>query len=199
MKIVLYIFLLLVAVASVTVSCDCKSRSFTALDIDIINSEPDSLLRILTIDSQTDNAILRKKSADMKRSTLKSGALKRLIERMICTVSDPAVDGVGIAAPQVGINKRLVVVQRFDKEGEPFEAYPNIHITEYSQEQQCGNEGCLSVPNRREKVTRSQRIVIRYIDPTSLEEREESVEGFTAVIFQHEVDHLEGVVYIDRL
>jgi peptide deformylase len=121
---------------------------------------------------------------------------------MIATVTHPSQDGVGIAAPQVGINRRVVAVQRFDKEGEPFEVYPNIRIVWASESLESGPEGCLSVPDRRGEVMRSQEIVIEYADVTRLDCPEhmvrDTVKGFTAVIFQHEVDHLDGILYIDK-
>ena len=127
---------------------------------------------------------------------------------MIATVTHPSQDGVGIAGPQVGLKRRVVAVQRFDKEGEPFEVYPNIRITWASDSLEIGPEGCLSVPNRRGDVKRSQEIIIEYADMEALRSgkasdeipmRKETIEDFTAVIFQHEADHLDGVLYIDRL
>ena len=116
-------------------------------------------------------------------------------------MTHPSQDGVGIAAPQVGINRRVVAVQRFDKEGDPFEVYPNIRIVWKSDSVEAGPEGCLSVPNQRGEVMRSQEIVIEYAsaDCEEISMVRDTVKGFTAVIFQHEVDHLEGVLYIDRL
>ena len=93
-----------------------------------------------------------------------------------------------------------MAVQRFDKPGEPFEVYPNIRLVWASDSLAYGPEGCLSVPDRREDVLRAQEIVIEY----ALMQRpqwsvRDTVRGFTAVIFQHEIDHLDGVLYIDRL
>jgi peptide deformylase len=136
---------------------------------------------------------------------------------MVATVTHPSQDGVGIAGPQVGLNRRVVAVQRFDKEGEPFEVYPNVRIVWASDSLAAGPEGCLSVPDRRGDVLRSQEIVIEYADIAGVEQSRQgirlksnrdvkpvpmvrdTVSGFTAVIFQHEVDHLDGVLYIDRL
>ena len=116
---------------------------------------------------------------------------------MLHTVQHPDVGGVGIAAPQIGINKRIVGVQRFDKKGEPFEIYPNIHIDNYSGSKKTGREGCLSVPNKYGNVERNDTITICYIDKNTLKPIKETISGFTAVIFQHEVDHLEGIIYTD--
>ena len=110
-------------------------------------------------------------------------------------------------------NKRVIAVQRFDKKrklenGEtefPFEVYANIRIVWASEDVELGGEGCLSVPDRNGDVLRSKEITIEYTDYSSknagkkLPVVRETVKGFTAVIFQHEIDHLEGVLYIDRL
>jgi peptide deformylase len=98
----------------------------------------------------------------------------------------------------VGINRRIVAVQRFDKNGEPFEVYPNIHIDTMMGPRVCGPEGCLSVPDRRGIVPRYREIVISWKDPATLQGMRDTVRGFTAVIFQHECDHLDGILYTDR-
>ncbi|MBQ2429330.1 MAG: peptide deformylase, partial [Alistipes sp.] len=121
-----------------------------------------------------------------------------LRRRMLATVQDPENEGVGIAAPQVGVLRRMVAVQRFDKEGEPFEFFLNPEIVERIGEKQSGGEGCLSVPEIRGDVERWQKIRLRYHDE-QFAEREEIIEGFTAVIFQHELDHLDGRLFIDYI
>ena len=151
---------------------------------------------------------------------------------MVATVTHPSQDGVGIAGPQVGLNRRVVAVQRFDKEpvsrdgrlDYSFEVYPNIRIVWKSDSLAAGSEGCLSVPDRRADVLRSTEIVIEYADikalkaftdwdyasenhiksravkhPGDIPMIRDTVRGFTAVIFQHETDHLDGVLYIDRI
>ena len=145
-----------------------------------------------------DSAVLRTPSTDLVRWELKSQSLKDLIAKMMYTVQDPSQGGVGIAAPQVGLNKRIVCVQRFDKADEPFECYLNAHIDSLGGEVAVGPEGCLSIPGKRGLVPRHTKVQIRYVAPGSSEERTEEVEGFTAVIFQHEIDHLDGVLYTDR-
>ena len=107
--------------------------------------------------------------------------------------------GVGIAAPQVGILKNIIWVQRFDKEDAPFEVYLNPRILKYSEKTQTVREGCLSIPNRSDTLnSRSFSISIEY-DTMNAEHKSESVEGFTSVIFQHEIDHLNGILYLDHL
>ena len=187
-------------------SCNTTPENFSQQELSLIH-ESDSIMRVLTIDSPADEAVLRNSSTDLSAESLRSDDYKKLTELMLATVTHPSQDGVGIAAPQVGINRRVVAVQRFDKEGEPFEVYPNIRIVWASDLLKADPEGCLSVPEMRGEVLRSQEIVIEYADissdslndSSSLPTERETVSGFTAVIFQHEVDHLEGILYIDRV
>ena len=193
-------------------------RKFTSKELSLINST-DSIMRVLTIEDSLDNAVLRAPSTDLSAGSLLSEDFAKLSALMVATVTDPSQDGVGIAGPQVGLNRRVIAVQRFDKEDEgcPFEVYANIRIVEKSEAMSAGSEGCLSVPDRSEEVMRSEEIVIEYADMEALKklaaERaansgkgirkvpmvRETITGFTAVVFQHEVDHLEGVLYIDRI
>lgn len=186
-------------------SCGRPAEGFTAAELKIINGS-DSIMRVLTIEDESDLAVLRTNSTDLSLVGLQSDEYDRLAELMVATVTHPSQDGVGIAAPQVGINRRIVAVQRFDKEGEPFEVYPNIRIVWASDSVAMGPEGCLSVPDRRGEVKRSQEIIIEYADMKAASSAKDTipmvrdtVSGFTAVIFQHEIDHLEGILYIDRL
>lgn len=105
--------------------------------------------------------------------------------------------GVGIAAPQVGINRKVIWVQRFDKPGEPLEYFINPVITWKSEIQNLGPEGDLSIPDFRDQFYRSMVIQLEYVD-LKAQKYSEIVEGFTAVIFQHEIDHLSGILIIDK-
>lgn len=202
MKKILFLIMLL------TVSCGRNAGDFTAAekalihrtDAGIESMVPEGTMRVLTIADPADNEVLRAPSSDLSKKALRSEDYAVLCSLMVATVTHPSQDGVGIAGPQVGLNRRVVAVQRFDKEGEPFEVYPNISITWASDSKAAGPEGCLSVPDRREDVLRSTEIEIEYADPSAgYEMVREKVSGFTAVIFQHEIDHLDGVLYIDRL
>lgn len=179
---------------------------FTQEELSLINGVrpaeiPEGTMRVLTIGDSLDNAFLRATSTDLSQKALLSDDYKMLERLMVATVTHPSQDGVGIAGPQVGLNRRVVAVQRFDKPGEPFEVYPNIRIIWASDSLEYGLEGCLSVPNRREQVLRSREIVIEYADSASryASTVRDTVQGFTAVIFQHETDHLDGILYTDRL
>ena len=156
--------------------------------------EQDSVLYVTTI--WQDSTILRTPSAELSSGELQSALLKTLEAKMLRTVTDPCQDGVGIAAPQVGINRRVVWVQRLDKEGEPFECYENIQIDSLFGEMVLLEEGCLSVPPLRGRVPRHKGVIISYF--RNGQKVTETVEGYTARIFQHECDHLDGILYIDR-
>ena len=154
----------------------------------------DSVMYVTTL--AADSTILRTRSTDVPEAD--SPLLSELTDKMLQTVKDPSQDGVGIAAPQVGLNRRVIWVQRMDKEGEPFECYLNIQIDSLFGPMETLEEGCLSVPPLRGRVPRYTRIRISYTEPGSGERRQETVLGYTARIFQHECDHLNGVLYIDR-
>lgn len=121
-----------------------------------------------------------------------------LIARLYKTVTDGDRAGVGIAAPQVGLNRRIFLVKRFDKANEPFEFFINPQIIWYSNVLQQGEEGCLSIEDRYDEVYRSLAIQILYFDLEG-NQYQEVVEGYTAVIMQHEYDHLNGVLFTDRI
>ena len=160
----------------------------------IMEGDPSALMRLITNDNGAGDAFLRTKSLRVKRNDPAAG---HLISRMIETVKQEK--GVGIAAPQVGINRRAILVQRLDLEPEkPFRAYFNPKIVEMSDETLVDWEGCLSIPAGFGRVTRAKSIVLTYEqkDGTSAKE---TVVGFTARIFQHEIDHLDGILFIDRM
>ena len=187
--------ILFILLAALTVGC--AQRAFTPAERALI-MDSDSLMYVTTIDVPADSAILRAISVDLTAQELASPELEVLLVKMLYTVQHPTQDGVGIAAPQVGLNKRIVCVQRFDKPGEPFECYLNAHIESLEGEIAVGPEGCLSIPGKRGLVPRHTKVQIRYVAPGCSAERTEEIEGFTAVIFQHEIDHLDGILYTDR-
>ena len=128
--------------------------------------------------------------------------LKELIENMFDTMHHAS--GIGLAAPQIGLAIRLVVVDLdVISEDEPEfkdfrRVYINAHIVETSDETDTMEEGCLSLPGIHEKVTRPSRIHVKYLDENFVE-HDEWVDGFPARVMQHEFDHLEGKVFSDRL
>jgi peptide deformylase len=131
-------------------------------------------------------------------------ALKKLIANMFETMY--GADGVGLAAPQVDLSIRLVVVgirpydEKTDTFGDPTEEHTfiNPEILELKGEKKYYNEGCLSVPDIHEDVLRPEKVVLRWRDEDWNEHTEE-FDGLTARIIQHEVDHLDGKVFTDHL
>lgn len=180
-------------------SCAKPTISFTNDEIELINKYSQQKMRVLLYNNESDSLILRQQTKEFSNVDLQSDIFENLKTQMLLTVQDTSNAGVGIAAPQVGISRRLIAVQRFDKVDEPFEFYANAYIVYYSDEKRIGSEGCLSIPNLRGNVERSDTIVVKYIDTETLKPRTDTVSGFTAVIFQHEVDHLDGILYIDKL
>jgi len=173
---------------------DYKALSKTEINL-IQNKKSYEPFRVLLTTSEKDTKILRKKSIDIDP---KDPLIKLLADRMYATVQDEASKGVGIAAPQIGINRNVVWVQRFDKEDEPFEFIINPKITWYSDIVRYGREGCLSIPDEMGQVYRSLILRLQYYDLDG-KYHDENVEGFTAVIFQHEYDHLIGTLFTDRI
>ena len=196
-------FLLMAATLCAAASCGTAVRMTMTPEEKGLIDAPSGLMRILTVDNDADLAVLRAPSRNFNLADINSAEYRSLAEKMVRTLENTD-GGVGLAAPQVGINRRVVAVQRVDKEGEPIEVYPNIRIEGYRGEMEEGSEGCLSVPGLRGDVMRYRDITIVYTDINSdrmdqPREIREDVSGFAAVIFQHEVDHLDGVIYTDKL
>ena len=188
---------ILIAVTSI-MAVACQQKEWSSTERKIIN-EQGEIMRVLTVCNETDSLVLRSRCSTISNRELKSSEYTTLSDKMVATVTSPEQDGVGIAGPQVGILRRIVAVQRFDKEGFPFEVYPNIKIVSHAGEKRIGAEGCLSIPGRRGNVARYQDISITYTSVKTFNDTTEHIKGFTAVIFQHECDHLDGVLYTDYL
>ena len=189
--------LLFIVLATLSLAGGCKS-GWTAEERNLIENQP-AVMRVLTVEDEADLTVLRTTCRDISARELADPLYADMAAKLVATVTSPEQDGVGIAGPQVGISRNVVAVQRFDKEGEPFEVYPNIRIVATRGEPEPGPEGCLSVPGRRGDVLRWRDIDICYTSPETGQEVTERVEGFTAVIFQHETDHLKGILYTDKL
>ena len=164
--------------------------SMTAEELSYINDT--GRRHLLQNDVEKDNEILRKVSIPAKLGAEGYDVLEKFMLESLGT-------GVGIAAPQVGINRRLIMVQRFDKEEKPFEFFYNIEIKKTYGEKVVGWEGCLSIPAGFGQVERWQDIDIEYDAEADgkIVRKSENIKGFTAVIFQHETDHLNGILFID--
>ena len=124
-------------------------------------------------------------------------SMRSFLDDMLETMYADA--GVGLAAPQVGVLQRVVVIDVAREDEEPHPIYMvNPEIVWKSDEKVCGEEGCLSVPEQRAEVERYASVKVKYLDYNGLEQ-ELLAEGFLAIAVQHELDHLDGVLYIDRI
>jgi len=122
-------------------------------------------------------------------------ALRRLIDDMMETMY--AEDGVGLAAPQVGVDRRVIVVDVREPEHPPL-ALVNPRILDASTETDRSEEGCLSIPGLRDIVERPARVVVEGLDRDGAAVRVDAA-GLLARALQHEIDHLDGILFIDRL
>ena len=176
-----------------------SKKSFSEEEIKLImNADSLKPMRVYKITNEKDSLLLRMKSSYIKPDA-NNPILQNFIKRLYATVRDSTSLGVGIAAPQVGILKNIIWVQRFDKDNFPFEVYLNPKIISYSEQKQTMREGCLSIPDRSETLyNRANTITITY-DTMQNEQKTESISSFTAIIFQHEIDHLNGILYLDHL
>ena len=123
--------------------------------------------------------------------------VRTLMDDMLETMY--AAPGVGLAAPQVGIASRVIVVD-IAREGEERSPYrmANPEVIRLSEELASYEEGCLSLPEHYSEVTRPSEATIRYLDENN-ERREVEVEGMLATCIQHEIDHLDGILFVDRI
>lgn len=143
------------------------------------------------------DSVLREKARKVNRFGDK---LKALMDDMAETMR--TANGVGLAAPQVGVPQRVIVVEIPEEEDEPgsgqLYAIANPEIVRTSDEIADGVEGCLSIPGYVGEVARHDTITIRGQDSRGRKIRIKA-QGFLARVFQHEIDHLEGVLFIDKL
>jgi peptide deformylase len=152
--------------------------------------------------TQFGNPILRQKSKAVPVASVKKVFFKKLINEMFFTMR--RVKGVGLAAPQINKSIQLAVIQikksKIRPEVKPLPAtiIINPRITSISKEKDLDWEGCLSFPNVRGLVPRYSCITVEYINEKG-EKQKVKLEGFQARVFQHEIDHLKGILYIDRM
>lgn len=171
-----------------------NAQKFTSNELSIINQgDVSTALPIYQITDGHQHKTLLSISSEIDPLDPNTAVLvKRMKESLLSTDG-----GVGIAAPQVGLNRKIIWVQRFDKEGAPLEYFINPVITWKSDIQNLGPEGDLSIPDFRDQFYRSKVIKLEYVDLKG-QKYSEIVEGFTAVIFQHEIDHLFGILISDK-
>lgn len=146
--------------------------------------------------------ILRQKAREVPKTFLKTDEFSQLISDFYDSMK--FYGGIGIAAPQVGVDLSIALIElstqnRYGEEVHlPLTVFINPKIHFLTEETQGFWEGCLSVPGLRGFVERPRRIRVEYIDEKG-NDQEIIAEGFLATVLQHELDHLEGVLYIDRV
>ena len=142
--------------------------------------------------------VLRKKTSDIGKNY---EGLNNLVEDMFETMHN--AEGVGIAAPQIGLSVRIFIVDLspLGKENPGLidfkKAFINAHIVEKDGEDELMDEGCLSIPGIREDILRKDRIRIKYRD-LEWNEHDEVYTSFPARVIQHEYDHLDGILFVDH-
>ncbi|MEM9682215.1 MAG: peptide deformylase [Pseudomonadota bacterium] len=124
-------------------------------------------------------------------------SIAQLMEDMLETMY--LAPGIGLAAPQIGITKRILVVDVSPKDGsrDPIRM-ANPEVVWHSDEKAIYEDGCLSLPEQYADVERPDRIRVRYLDETGAE-KEREADGLLATCIQHEIDHLDGIIFVDHL
>ena len=136
------------------------------------------------------DTFLRKASQPINRF---DGDLKEMAMAMAQTMYTD--DGIGLAGPQVGLSQQIVVMG--DRNGHSYTVYVNPEVTFFSKDKTVTEEGCLSLPQIFGLVRRSKQIHIKYKDLDG-QSHKEKIKGFQAIVLQHEIDHLNGILFIDR-
>jgi peptide deformylase len=142
------------------------------------------------------NPVLRKKARALDRQDLKSASVQKLIDDMLRTMIE--YHGAGLAAPQVHVDLRLfVAIGDPENDAEPV-VLVNPEITKRSDEIVEDWEGCLSIPDVRGKVPRAREIALRALDRNG-DRIEFDARDFAARVIQHEYDHIDGILFLDRM
>jgi peptide deformylase len=138
--------------------------------------------------------VLRKQARPVERV---DDELRRLVDDMLATMYD--APGIGLAAPQIGVSRRLIVMDpaKEDQPKSPI-VLVNPEILERSDEMRLHEEGCLSIPDFTAEIERPAKTRVAYIDPKG-KQQELELEGIWSTLVQHEIDHLNGLLFIDYL
>lgn len=200
-----YVVYTLVLLTFLSYSCN-SMKIITDNEKAFINSgDGKSSYRVLLTTNADDSLALRKKSIDIPniKDMANDKSIQLFLERLKLTMV--AESGVGIAAPQVGLNRNIFLFFRIDKPGYPIQVAINPKIVNHPKEFiSFEGDGCLSVPERSGTTARYSWVDVEYYDENGTLIKEKlsgsSRQGdFTGIIFQHEYDHLKGVLFIDKL
>ena len=194
--------LFLICAGLLCISCSQKMIMTEQERNYIFSGDENSPFRVLTVEDAADSLILRTECRDLDFAA-DSTLIARLIARMDTTMK--AENGVGLAAPQIGISRNIFLFMRIDKPGNPVEVAINPRIVNKPDETICfEGDGCLSIPGQSGNSVRYAWIEVEYLNAKG-EMVREHLEGFsrktdfTGIVFQHEFDHLRGVLYTDKL
>ncbi|MCK9415056.1 MAG: peptide deformylase [Candidatus Dojkabacteria bacterium] len=156
-------------------------------------------LKIFTIEDPKEEKILRKISKDVSIEEIKSEDFQQFLKDLLFTAKNSedqvGIESGGISAPQVGVNKRVVYI--FNYETEEFEVLINPVVQNIGNKTEIDIEGCLSVPNTEKNVKRFKKIKVKYIDKEG-QKVNRRFTGLNSRVVQHENDHLDGVLFIDK-
>lgn len=205
-KITTSVFYILLALTLLMQACKTNETAMTKEEINLINDgTADSTFYVLQTTEESDSLFLRLKAKDLDINEIqKNEDLQLLVKRMKATLIEK--QGVGLAAPQIGISRNLFIFVRVDQpDSYPVHVAINPKIVNHPNETICfEGDGCLSIPDTSGNSIRYPWIDVQYYNEKG-ELVEERLSGdsrstdFTGIIFQHEFDHLQGVLFTDKL
>lgn len=188
----------------ITTCVSCRSISNKERN-SILDADENTPFDILQTTNPTDSLFLRCKAKNIKRVNriAHHATWQHFFKRLRKTLDQ--AEGVGLAAPQVSIGRNVFLFMRIDKPGRPVEIAINPRIVSHSDETVCfERDGCLSIPDRSGNSRRYEWVEVEYYTEKG-EKIREKLSGtsrqtdFTGVIFQHEYDHLQGILFVDKL
>jgi len=153
-------------------------------------------LRILTIENKDDEKILRKKSTPVQTKEFKTKELDEFLDNLLETAKQSKEPAGGIAANQVGVNKNIFYLLNYDTN--EWELFINPTVEPEGFAKTSIEESCLSVPGREEEVLRYKKVKVKYQDREG-NKQTKKYSDLNAITIQHEKDHLEGILFIDRI
>lgn len=156
-------------------------------------------LKIYTIKNPNEEALLRLKSEDVTLKQLSTEEFQRFLDELLYTAKTSeeqvGLESGGISAPQVGVSQNVIYI--FDYDTLSFELFLNPQIQNVGEKTNIDTEGCLSVPDIEKKVERYNKIKVNYLDKEGKKQKRR-LSGLNARAIQHEVDHLNGILFIDK-
>lgn len=200
-----FYILLLIILTSCMYACNKDKNMMTKTEIELINNASESTpFYVLQTTVPSDSLFLRTKCQDFTPENIADDEnLQLLIRRMRVTLDKE--EGVGLAAPQIGIGRNLFLFMRIDKPENPIQVAINPKITQHPDTTICFiGDGCLSIPDKSGNSIRYPWVEVEYYDEKGILHKERlsgysRKSDFTGIIFQHEFDHLQGILFTDKL